>query len=36
MPRKRNSESERARQVVAQEAARIIVNHGVRDYRVAK
>ena len=36
MPRKRNSETERARQVVAQEAARIIVNHGVRDYRVAK
>lgn len=36
MPRKRSSESERARQVVAQEAARIIVNHGVRDYRVAK
>jgi hypothetical protein len=36
MPRRRNSGSERARQVVAQEAARIIVNHGVRDYRVAK
>lgn len=36
MGRKRNNESERARQVVAQEAARIIVNHGVRDYRVAK
>lgn len=36
MARKRSSESERARQVVAQEAARIIVNHGVRDYRVAK
>jgi len=36
MGRKRTSESERARQVVAQEAARIIVNHGVRDYRVAK
>ncbi len=36
MGRKRSSESERARQVVAQEAARIIVNHGVRDYRVAK
>jgi hypothetical protein len=36
MGRKRTSESERARQVVAQEAARIIVDHGVRDYRVAK
>ena len=36
MPRRRNSDAERARQVVAQEAARIIVNHGVRDYRVAK
>ncbi len=33
---KRNNGTERARQVVAQEAARIIVNHGVRDYRVAK
>jgi hypothetical protein len=36
MGRKRTSETERARQVVAQEAARIIVNHGVRDYRLAK
>ena len=36
MPRRRNNETERARQVVAQEAARIMVNHGVRDYRVAK
>ena len=36
MGRKHSSESERARQVVAQEAARIIVNHGVRDYRLAK
>lgn len=36
MPRKRNNETERARQVLAQEAARIIVDHGVRDYRVAK
>lgn len=35
-PRRRNSEAERARQVVAQEAARIIVNQGVRDYRAAK
>jgi hypothetical protein len=36
MPRKHNNGTERARQVIAQEAARIIVNHGVRDYRVAK
>ena len=36
MPRRRNSESERARQVLAQEAARIIVDHGIRDYRIAK
>ena len=36
MPRRRNSESERARQILAQEAARIIVDHGIRDYRVAK
>ena len=36
MTKKRNNGSERERQVVAQEAARIIVNHGVRDYRVAK
>lgn len=36
MPRKRNNETERARHVIAQEAARIIVNHGVRDYRIAK
>jgi hypothetical protein len=36
MGRNRTSESERARQVVAQEAARIIVTQGVRDYRVAK
>ena len=36
MPRRRDNGTERARQVVAQEAARIIVNHGVRDYRVAK
>ncbi len=36
MPRKKTNESERQRSVVAQEAARIIVNHGVRDYRVAK
>ena len=36
MGTKRNTESTRARQIVAQEAARIIVNHGVRDYRIAK
>ncbi|MCP5091968.1 MAG: hypothetical protein GY949_13700 [Gammaproteobacteria bacterium] len=36
MGRQRNNEAERARQVVAQEAARIIVDHGVRDYRLAK
>lgn len=36
MPRKRNNETDRARRVLAQEAARIIVDHGIRDYRVAK
>lgn len=36
MARKRNNETERARQVLAQEAARIIVDHGIRDYRIAK
>lgn len=36
MGRQRNNEVERARQVVAQEAARIIVDHGIRDYRLAK
>jgi hypothetical protein len=36
MGRKHTSESTRERQVVAQEAARIIVDHGIRDYRVAK
>ncbi|HEY5643201.1 MAG TPA: hypothetical protein VIS31_10035 [Woeseiaceae bacterium] len=36
MARRRTSESERARRLVAQEAARIIVGHGIRDYRVAK
>ena len=36
MGRQRNNETERVRQVVAQEAARIIVDHGIRDYRVAK
>ena len=36
MPKKRNNNGDRARQLLAQEAARIIVNQGVRDYRVAK
>ncbi len=36
MGRQRNNGMERMRTVVAQEAARIIVDHGVRDYRVAK
>jgi len=36
MARKRTGDRERARQVVAQEAARIIVTQGIRDYRVAK
>jgi len=36
MARKRTGESERARRVVAQEAARLIIDHGIRDYRVAK
>jgi len=34
--KQRSNTSERERQIVAQEAARIIVNHGVRDYRLAK
>ncbi len=36
MGRKLTNESARTRQVVAQEAARIIVNQGIRDYRAAK
>ena len=36
MPRKSPGEGERARQLRAQEAARIIVDHGLRDYRIAK
>ena len=37
MPRKRtNSNGERARLMVAQEAARIIVNQGIRDFGLAK
>lgn len=36
MPKKRNNDVDRSRQIVAQEAARIIVDHGIRDYRTAK
>lgn len=36
MAKSMNSDTERARKRVAQEAARIIVDHGVRDYRLAK
>jgi hypothetical protein len=36
MGRQKNNGTERARQVVAQEAARMIVDHGIRDYRLAK
>lgn len=36
MGRQKNNDTERARTLVAQEAARIIVDHGVRDYRLAK
>lgn len=36
MGRQRNNDNDRARTLVAQEAARIIVDHGVRDYRLAK
>lgn len=36
MPKKKTNGDERARQMLAQEAARIIVDHGVRDYRAAK
>jgi len=36
MGRQKNNEAERARLVVAQEAARMIVDHGIRDYRLAK
>ena len=36
MARHKNNESARARKLVAQEAARIIVDHGLRDYRMAK
>lgn len=36
MPGRRNDNGDRARQTLAQEAARIIVEQGIRDYRVAK
>ncbi len=36
MPRRRNNDVERSRQRLAQEAARIMVDHGIRDYRLAK
>lgn len=36
MGRKNNNGSERARLMVAQEAARIVVNQGIRDYGLAK
>ena len=36
MPGKRNGNGDRVRQTVAQEAARLIVDHGIRDFRVAK
>ncbi|MGB5719217.1 MAG: hypothetical protein WBM34_00860 [Woeseiaceae bacterium] len=36
MARQKNSDNDRARKLVAQEAARVIVDHGVRDYRLAK
>lgn len=36
MPKKSTNGDNRARQLLAQEAARIIVDQGIRDYRVAK
>ncbi|MDX1499473.1 MAG: hypothetical protein R3176_06230 [Woeseiaceae bacterium] len=36
MPKRKSNGTDRARQMLAQEAARIIVNQGIRDYRVAK
>lgn len=36
MPRNRTSLNDRARQMLAQEAARIIVEQGIEDYRLAK
>ena len=36
MPRRRRTQDDRTRQLLAQEAARFIVDHGIRDYRQAK
>lgn len=36
MPKKASNGNDRARKVLAQEAARIIVDQGIQDYRVAK
>ncbi len=36
MPRKKTNGDERARRLLAQEAARIIVDQGIRDFRIAK
>lgn len=36
MGKRESNGNERARQMIAQEAARIIVNQGIRDYRAAK
>ena len=36
MPKKSPSDDDRARHLLAQEAARIIVDQGLRDYRIAK
>jgi hypothetical protein len=36
MPRKSPNEDDRTRQLLAQESARIIVDQGLRDYRIAK
>jgi len=36
MPRKQRTQDDRARRLLAQEAARFIVDHGIRDYRQAK
>ena len=36
MPKKQSNGDDRARQMLAQEAARVMVEHGVRDYRAAK
>ena len=36
MPKRKTNGEDRLRRILAQEAARIIVDHGIRDYRVAK